>query len=480
MMTIKKQIISLLLFSLIISSLVAVSTTQLGKAQSGYLWDSVIVDPLRNCGIGTSLSVDSSDLPHISYYGASGQTSDLRYANYNGSSWNIQILANASWVSQQLSTTSLVLDSNGFPHIAYIDEFKLHYCYWNGSRWSIMEADSTGGYYCSLVLGSGNTPQISHCVLNGDLRYTTYTNFGWKTTIVDSGGQYSSIALDHNNQPQISYYDSTNGVLKYASWNGSSWIIEVAYSSLGKVGMYSSLKVDSSGIPHIACVDYQNAVVKYVTRNASAWKAETVGETGPLNYQVSLALDSKNQPNIAYGNSKYNNLNLASRSGSIWAIRYIGGDWTWDTSLSFDSKDIPQIGCCIYRTGGSVLKYWSASLVASPTPTPTPTSTPTDTPTPTPTPTATPTTTPIATPINPTQSPTSNPTANPTTSPTQQPTTNPTTNPTTLPTQNPTLAPTPTPTAPELQAILLLPIFALILFGVVAVKLKKQANMKKS
>ncbi|NLF88946.1 hypothetical protein GX563_09010 [Candidatus Bathyarchaeota archaeon] len=106
----------------------------------------------------------------------------------------------------------------------------------------------------------------------------------------------------------------------------------------------------------------------------------------------------------------------------------------------------------------------------------TPTPNPTITPTPTPTPTSSPT-------ANPTTQPTSNPTTNPTTNPTAQPA-NPTTNPTQAPTNNPTTAPTPsitsspapTPTVPELTAILLLPMLTLILFGAVAVKLKKQAN----
>lgn len=100
--------------------------------------------------------------------------------------------------------------------------------------------------------------------------------------------------------------------------------------------------------------------------------------------------------------------------------------------------------------------------------------------TPTPTPSATPTSTPPPT-ITPTPQPTQAPSSNPTT----QPTSNPTTNPTTQPTQNPTTNPTtsqiqnivdPTPTAPELTTILLLPLFALILFGAAVVKLKKKAN----
>lgn len=96
--------------------------------------------------------------------------------------------------------------------------------------------------------------------------------------------------------------------------------------------------------------------------------------------------------------------------------------------------------------------------------------------TPTPTPTATPTPTP-----SPTDTPTTQPTQAPSSNPTTQQTSNPTTNPTTQPTQNPTTAQiqnivTPTPTVPEYTIILLLPLFALMLFGVAVVKHKKYQN----
>jgi cell division septation protein DedD len=121
--------------------------------------------------------------------------------------------------------------------------------------------------------------------------------------------------------------------------------------------------------------------------------------------------------------------------------------------------------------------YWgqASKFISTNGTTPSPTVTPTITPTPTPSPTAIPPPT-----VTPTPTPTSNPTVNPTTQPTTNPTTNPTTQPTQNPTSNPTTSLTPVPSAPEYSAILLLPLFALVLFGAVLVKLKKQANRNQS
>lgn len=134
-------------------------------------------------------------------------------------------------------------------------------------------------------------------------------------------------------------------------------------------------------------------------------------------------------------------------------------------------------------TGGNTITAVFYDPVAKDTPTSTPTPTPTTTPTPTPSPTATPTPAPTITPT-PTPTPTSSsPTATPTTQPTASPTAEPTQNPTATPTASPTKnaeSPTPTPSVPEYSTILLLPMFALMLFGAVAFKLKKQANISQS
>jgi hypothetical protein len=44
-------------------------------------------------------------------------------------------------------------------------------------------------------------------------------------------GKYASLGLDSANQPHIGYHDSTNGDVKYAHWDGTSWSVEIVDGS---------------------------------------------------------------------------------------------------------------------------------------------------------------------------------------------------------------------------------------------------------
>ena len=61
-------------------------------------------------------------------------------------------------------------------------------------------------------------------------------------------GKYSSLAFDNTGKPRISYYDESRGDLKYASWDGSKWVITTVDSS-GKVGEFSSLALTALESP---------------------------------------------------------------------------------------------------------------------------------------------------------------------------------------------------------------------------------------
>jgi len=133
---------------------------------------------MTSTGFDPSLALDSKDIPHVSYYDASGH--DLRYASWNGTLWNLETVDNAGDVGRN---PSLAIDSKDIPHISYYD------------------------------------------ASNGELRYATYdATFGhWVIRTVDNEGNvgdYSSLALNPAGYPCIAYYDATNHVLKYAGWTG--------------------------------------------------------------------------------------------------------------------------------------------------------------------------------------------------------------------------------------------------------------------
>jgi len=263
--------------------------------------------------------------------------------------WHIETVDSDGYVGRY---TSLALDSSGYPHISYNNwgDVDLKYAVWNGASWELQTVSSNGyvGEYTSLALDSSDHPHISYFYYaNDDLKYADWNGASWELATVDSGGEvgrYTSLALDSSGNPHISYYDDTNEDLKYAAWNGASWQIETVYTG-GDVGRHTSLALDAGGNPHISYYDDSNDDLKYAAWNGGDWDLDTVDWSGSLGRYNSLALDSSGNPHISYYDATNEDLKYAYWNGASWEIETVDsdGDVGEDTSLALDSSGYPYI-----------------------------------------------------------------------------------------------------------------------------------------
>jgi hypothetical protein len=271
-------------------------------------------------GLGSSIAIDSGDLPHISYKNVSNQ--DLRYAHWTGSAWDIQVVDSPGNVGVY---AAIELDANDYPHIAYMETLTLN---------------------------------------NANLKYAKWNGTGWENETVDNAanvGYFCDIALDLNDIPHITYSDKNNDDLKYAMWNGTGWEIEVV-DGLGDTLSKSSIDIDSNDIPHIAYYDSSSSEHKYAKWNVTKWDIESLDSAGE-GWSISLAIDSNDYPHISYAKETSSSVYLRYKNwtGENWKTKTIeskGNDqgWEWyETAIALDSNDVPHIS--FYESTDDVLKY---------------------------------------------------------------------------------------------------------------------------
>lgn len=265
-----------------------------------------------------------------------------------------------------LSPRNLALDSQGRPHVVYGGD-RLYYAWYDGAAWQYETAPTPAGTgaWASLALDEAGQVHVAfYDALNQSLGYAVRTTTGWQIETVDAGdgavGWGNSIALDSQGRPHIAYNGGTSGVLKYAHWTGNAWQTEVVVGPTDSASSVS-LALDSADQPYIAYYDATftdsngtgGATVKVAAKSGAAWSIETAGACeGNIHggCPTSIAVDNQGTPHLSY-----------EQRGTTTTLVYAhweSGSWISDTvdtiaggiglssasSIALDGNDRPFIG----------------------------------------------------------------------------------------------------------------------------------------
>lgn len=276
-------------------------------------WLTETVDAFGLTGIGPSLALDAHDHPHISYRIA-GDYGNLCYAHHDGTGWFTETVDAAGNTG---AFSSLVLDDQGHPHISYHNQAGcLMYAHHDGTGWQIEVVACGAGWYgwcTSIELNDQGHPRISYCDCwpNDNLMYAWHDGAAWHSELVDpTDGLGTSLALDADGHPHISYCAPCwpEYALSYAWHDGTEWQIAVV-DNAGDVGTDSSLALEANppgkagGRAHISYHDKTNRALRYAYFDGTSWLTETVDAKGWTGYDTSLALDAQGLPHISYRGS---------------------------------------------------------------------------------------------------------------------------------------------------------------------------------
>jgi hypothetical protein len=146
---------------------------------TGAGWKVEVVD---NEGIGcrwVHMALDSGDRPHIVYYfspprvnGPPGEW--LKYARWTGAEWEFEVIDQVGWGGSPPGP-AIALDSEGNPHIAYYGPTLMYAVRRvQGWRLEIVDNDGWAGAETSMVLDENDRPHIAYLRrYDRDLKYAT-------------------------------------------------------------------------------------------------------------------------------------------------------------------------------------------------------------------------------------------------------------------------------------------------------------------
>jgi hypothetical protein len=276
----------------------------------------------------TSIALDGAGNPVVSHYDIANGDLKILHCNDPACAGGDESITAPHTAGDVGPYTSLELDASGYPVVSYYDATNddLNVMHCNdancaGSNESIVILSTPGdvGRYGSLELDASGFPVVSYYdATNGDLKILHCDNVNCSgtgesiTTPVSTGdvGKFTSLELDASGYPVVSYYRTSDGYLYVMHCNdvecaGNNESIEVQDQSETAGFFHTSLELDSAGYPVISYYDVANGDLKLlhcndVNCNGTAESITTPDSANDVGTEASLALDANGNPVVSY------------------------------------------------------------------------------------------------------------------------------------------------------------------------------------
>ncbi len=306
---------------------------------------------LTDIGQYSSVAVNSAGNPVIAVYDATRNDPRLSTAPYGNGDLKLVVCNDPTCSSTTISTVdrgttyytddvgrynSMVLDSKGFPVIAYYDQgnglMLAHCTNATCTSKSIKKLTDTGRMSdISLALDRYGLPVIAYTAVDSSnrgvlslIRCTNDTCSSFKRPVMIDAAQEVSLAISRNDEPVMSYYNATYGNLMVATCDRdcSTKRIQLV-DTIGDVGKYNSLVLipfqDPRGQiterPFVSYYDATNGDLKTVYCGniycSSGNTFQTLDSEGDVGQYTSLKLSSNGSPVMSYYDATNQDLKVA-------------------------------------------------------------------------------------------------------------------------------------------------------------------------
>ena len=278
----------------------------------------------------------------------------------------------ADYASHSGPENAIVVDSNGFVHVVYIngENFRVMHAVFDGTGWNTRLVDTCAGQYCwdaHMVIDDLDELHVAYAANNNKIVYQHFDGVDWTGTVVSSTAAFAPVGidLDSNRLPHISYAGAgqyCGGGLRLASFNGTDWNSQHVDQGTNK-GCDSSIVIDGNDRVYIAYQDRQNEALKFATNTSGSWisytpEASEFGNSMQPGYATSLAMDEEGRFHIAHYDSDNDDLRYSTGvPNGQWSNTAVdtGGNTGRNPSIALDAAGDVHV---VYASwAGFDLKY---------------------------------------------------------------------------------------------------------------------------
>lgn len=295
-------------------------------------------------GTAMGLALDTSNRPHVSFFDV--QRGSVRYAEKVTGAWQVETVEILP--RYVIGPTNIKLDSTGRPHLSYCDGVQLRYAHRSGSLWNITSVDRCyiEGANDLAIARDGST-RFAYAGYNGLLRFATWNGSGWAKVTVDEEtviARYVSLALDEADLPHVTY--SGNGNLRHAVLAHTGWVVEIVDPE-DRSGFYGRLALDARGWPRIAYYGSRDRELKLASWDGTerTWALDVIDSDGDAGWDIGLATDRRGRLHISYYERLTGDLRYSLKDGSTLIRQTVdsSGVVGWYTSIAVSSSGFALI-----------------------------------------------------------------------------------------------------------------------------------------
>ncbi len=168
-----------------------------------------------------SIALDASGKAHLVYSASplNGGAPGVRYATNAAGTWAVQTIEAVHGID-----TAIAVSTAGVAHVSYYyGTFSggLTYATNAGGSWvsEVLDRGAATGQYTSIALDGDGRPHIAYYDnAHADLRHATNVYCAWVVETVDAEGmvgKHASLAIDDAGAVHIAYFDEGNGSLRH-------------------------------------------------------------------------------------------------------------------------------------------------------------------------------------------------------------------------------------------------------------------------